>query len=63
MGRLFSIHEDYVNMDYRCVQGSYADINVARNATKLFLDLIARSYLAAMSDVEIFIGTSEPWQR
>ena len=50
-------------MDYGCVQGSYADINVARNATKLFLDLIARSHFVAMSDVEIFIGTSEPWQR
>ena len=63
-GSTFAIHRDYVNMQYGCTQGSYTDITIMRNTTQIFIDLVtAQHQHLSLTEIEIFEGTSLPWER
>jgi len=53
----------YVQMSNGCIQGSYVDMPVRRNATKIFVELNREGSYAGLSELEIFIEGREVWER
>lgn len=52
-------------MSNGCIQGSYVDMPVRRNATKIFVELNREESYATtgLSELEIFIEGKEVWER
>ena len=50
-------------MSNGCIQGSYVDMAVRRNATKIFVELNRDGGYAGLSELEIFIEGKEIWER
>ena len=55
----------YVQMSNGCVQGSYVDMPVRRNATKVYVELQggSSSSKSGLTELEIFIEGKEVWDR
>lgn len=56
------VTESYVKMTLGCVQGSYIDLAVLRNATIVNIWLKHNSH-AALAELEIFAEGKELWER
>lgn len=52
----------FVKMSLGCIQGSFIDLSVLRNATKVILWLRHSSH-AALTELEIFTEGKELWER
>jgi len=50
-------------MSNGCIQGSYVDMPVRRNATKIFVELNREGSYAGLSELEIFIEGKEVLER
>ena len=59
------VTSSYVQMSNGCIQGSYVDMPVRRNATKIFVELNREESYAktGLSELEIFIEGQEVWER
>ena len=57
------VTSSYVQMSNGCIQGSYVDMPVRRNATKIFLELNRDGSYVGLSELEIFIEGKEIWER
>jgi len=55
----------YVQMSNGCIQGSYVDMPVRRNATKVFVELNGAhsSSKSGLSELEIYTEGKEVWDR
>ena len=58
-----SVTSSFVQMSNGCIQGSYVDMPVRRNATKVFVELNRDGSYVGLSELEIFIEGKEIWER
>lgn len=59
------VTSNYVQMSNGCIQGSYVDMPVRRNATKVFVELnqAHSGSVSGLSELEIYIEGKEVWDR
>ena len=59
------VTSNYVEISNGCIQGSYVDMPVRRNATKIFVELNhpTSNTNTGLSELEIFIEGKEVWDR
>ena len=59
------VTSNYVQMSNGCIQGSYVDMPVRRNATKVFVELnqAHASTGSGLTELEIYIEGKEVWKR
>lgn len=57
------VTSSYVQMSNGCIQGSYVDMPVRRNVTKIFVELNRDGSYVGLSELEIFVEGKEIWER
>ena len=59
------VTRDYVRLYNGCRQGSYVDMPVRRNASKVFVELNANlsTSKSGLTELEIFVEGEEVWDR
>ena len=60
------VTSEYVDMSNGCIQGSYVDMPVRRNATKIYVELNHHRVSntgSGLSELEIFVEGKEVWER
>ena len=59
------VTSNYVQMSNGCIQGSYVDMPVRRNATKVFVELNQARFSSGsgLTELEIYIEGKEVWKR